>query len=394
MVDRREPRLRRDHHAQPERHALERGVGGADRRGGDGRLAHLRDRLPAHQQQRADQELRRRVEGGAPLQGAGGELAQAVPAAAAHPAAVDPAGGDRRGDQRDERGRRGPEGGRHDGDRRLHRARALDRPGAALQGRRHGARRVEDRLHADARGGVRRAGRGHVLARAHRPPRGPEGGVLHADRRPDPSGAAAAAHRRGGLPLRGGRARGARRRARGRACGARLARAAGRDRRALGAVDAAERGHDADGGAAHRDALRRGVDRVRCRHRLARAGEAGGPAGARRRPAGEHPELDVDPVRDEERRAVRRRHAGPGVAHAQEVPDAVLGDRARGARGAAPAVGRRAPPAPRQARAAGPDAVGKRRCRGCARADCIPSCTQTTPTSSVAEAVLPSKDLS
>jgi hypothetical protein len=76
---------------------------------------------------------------------------------------------------------------------------------------------------------------------------------------------------------------------------------AGRDRGALGIVDAAERRHDADGSVAHRDHPRGGVHRVWIGPRLGRAGKARRSRRAQQQSVGEHPQLSRHPLCHEKR---------------------------------------------------------------------------------------------
>ena len=57
---------------------------------------------------------------------------------------------------------------------------------------------------------------------------------------------------------------------------------------------------------------------------IAREGQARRSAGARQESARQHPQHDVDPLRDEERRAVRGRHARSGLAATEEAAAPVL----------------------------------------------------------------------
>ena len=96
----------------------------------------------------------------------------------------------------------------------------------------------------------------------------------------------------------------------------------------LGDVGAGLGRMEADGGPPRRHAPRRRGDRLRPGPRQPRDRQARRPRRAVEGPAGRHPQHELDPLRDEERRAVRRRHARPDLARPPAAaPALVVGQR-------------------------------------------------------------------
>src|SRR5690606_992465 len=197
---------------------------------------------------------------------------------------------------------------------------------AALQRRAHADLPLEDRLHADADRELRRSERRVLLvpgverlgerAAAALHAAWPGGGAVPA---PGNGGGGRLLLRRGFAEREGDPGPGRE----GAARGAWPARWAGR---ALGAVDARPGRDDADGGDPRGDAAWGGVPRARSRPGVDRGGEAGGPGGAGREPAGEHPELGNGAVGHGERGAVRRVDHEPGGAGDEGAGEVLVGE--------------------------------------------------------------------
>ena len=152
----------------------------------------------------------------------------------------------------------------------------------------------------------------------------PEDAAFHAAQGSRRHGAAAAVVPRAGVlvPARREGPRG--HRGGGRTDRPRRSRPASGDPGSLGAVGDCLGRHAHVRGPEGRNDLRRRRHRNGPRSRVAGEGQARRSAGARQESARQHPQHDVDPLRDEERRAVRGRHARSGLAATEEAAAPVL----------------------------------------------------------------------
>ena len=203
---------------------------------------------------------------------------------------------------------------------------------AALQGRRGIRRAHEDVLHTDHPRRVRRAVERKFLLRKRERGHGPKAEALGAMGAPRQHGAPTrAVVPAGRVRSHRHRERRRRHRSRRRQGGSGQPRPAAGTRRPLGDVEPAIRRPDPTRNAEDRDALRRRSHRNAAGRRLARGRQDGGLGRARSQPAGEHPQHELDSIRDEERRALRGRHPQHDLADAEDAAQAVLvGDGAEG----------------------------------------------------------------
>ncbi|MEZ5418532.1 MAG: hypothetical protein R2708_14480 [Vicinamibacterales bacterium] len=289
---------------------------------GAARVRHRARRLlvVGHRQPRVGRQLHPPLQGGLPHQ-----HAEAVRGGRPSRAAVDHPGLPGTGHHAHHRGLARPEAEPDADRRRLHRSGAQLPDHAPAPGRRGVRGPHEDLLHADDPRGLRRAVERELLLRDREHRRRREAQQVdpqRAARHHDPA-TRAVVHPRGVRPHEA-RHPGGRHRPRRRPRRPRQPRPAAGPGRPLGDLEPGLGGtHTARDAEGHHHLRRRGPRHAAGR-RLDRAREVRGPGGARRQPTGQPAQHQHRALRDEERRALRRRHAQHDLAGGEDAGQAVL----------------------------------------------------------------------